>query len=390
MPNGRRIPMYRLHRPTGQAVVRLEGRDHYLGSHGTPESRKRYDRLIAEWLTRSTSPPATGDQFSTAASPAATIDEVVLAFWTHAETHYRDPQGSPTAELGNLRDAIRPLRRLYGGTKAAEFGPLALRAVREELVRSGLARSTVNARINRIRRIFRWAASVELVPPSVSQALQTVTGLQRGRTTAPEPPAIRPVALEHVQATLPELPVPVAAMVQVQLLCGCRTEEVLSMRRAELRTDVQPWEYRPTSHKNSWRGQERVIFLGPQCQQILAAFLVSGRPDEFLFRPGCRPAPPSKRKKSVDNRRNATRQSDRYDRRSYRQAIVRASQRSGIPPWTPLQLRHTAATTIRERFGVEAAQVILGHSRVETTEIYAEKSLNTARRTARRIITELG
>ena len=31
----RRIPAYRLHKPTGQAVVRLESRDHYLGRHGT-------------------------------------------------------------------------------------------------------------------------------------------------------------------------------------------------------------------------------------------------------------------------------------------------------------------------------------------------------------------
>ena len=30
--------------------------------------------------------------------------------------------------------------------------------------------------------------------------------------------------------------------------------------------------------------------------------------------------------------------------------------------WSPNQLRHTAATEIRSKFGLEAAQVILGHS----------------------------
>jgi hypothetical protein len=51
MPRTRKgIPAYCLHRPSGKAVVRLNGRDHYLGPHGTEESRLAYDRVIAEWL----------------------------------------------------------------------------------------------------------------------------------------------------------------------------------------------------------------------------------------------------------------------------------------------------------------------------------------------------
>jgi hypothetical protein len=37
-----RIPSYRLHKPTGQAVVTLSGKDQYLGRHGSPESRAAY------------------------------------------------------------------------------------------------------------------------------------------------------------------------------------------------------------------------------------------------------------------------------------------------------------------------------------------------------------
>lgn len=46
----RRIPSYRLHKPTGLGVVRLNGRDVYLGSHGTPESWQEHRRVVAEWL----------------------------------------------------------------------------------------------------------------------------------------------------------------------------------------------------------------------------------------------------------------------------------------------------------------------------------------------------
>jgi hypothetical protein len=43
-----RTPSYRLHRASGQAVVTLNGRDVYLGLHGTQASRDAYDRAIAE------------------------------------------------------------------------------------------------------------------------------------------------------------------------------------------------------------------------------------------------------------------------------------------------------------------------------------------------------
>jgi hypothetical protein len=45
-----RTPSYRLHKPSGQAVVTLGGRDVYLGKFETPESRAEYDRVVAEWL----------------------------------------------------------------------------------------------------------------------------------------------------------------------------------------------------------------------------------------------------------------------------------------------------------------------------------------------------
>ncbi len=100
--------------------------------------------------------------------------------------------GTPTGELDNFRDALRPLRRFYGGTPAKDFGPLALRAVREEMIKSGrLARPTINARIGRLRRIFRWAASMELIPGTVVPALETVAPLRRGRCNARESPGVK-------------------------------------------------------------------------------------------------------------------------------------------------------------------------------------------------------
>jgi integrase len=48
--------------------------------------------------------------------------------------------------------------------------------------------------------------------------------------------------------------------------------------------------------------------------------------------------------------------------------------------WHPHQLRHNAATRLRKEFGLEAAQVILGHKTLAVTEIYAEKNVEAAKK----------
>lgn len=67
-----------------------------------------------------------------------------------------------------------------------------------------------------------------------------------------------------------------------------------------------------------------------------------------------------------------------YTPSSYRQAIQRAARRAGVPHWHPYQLRHLAATHIRNLLGVEAAQAALGHSHAAMTEHYAKQSLDKA------------
>ena len=46
--------------------------------------------------------------------------------------------------------------------------------------------------------------------------------------------------------------------------------------------------------------------------------------------------------------------------------------------WTPHRLRHNAATTIRREFGLEAAQLLLGHARADVTQLYAEADMSKA------------
>jgi hypothetical protein len=169
MPRKPRVPAYCLHRPTGQAYCRVEGKFHYLGEYGSAESRERYGRLIAEKAGASPVPAATRDE----PKPAITISELCLAYWKHAEGYYRKGDRT-TGELHPIRIALRHLREIYGSSIAAEFGPLAMRALQRHLVQKGMGRTTINALMRRVRSLFKWGASMELVPVEVYQAIATV------------------------------------------------------------------------------------------------------------------------------------------------------------------------------------------------------------------------
>jgi integrase len=391
-------PSYRRH-SSGQACVTVRDpdgrrREILLGAWESAESKVEYARVLAELAANQGHMP-TKDAPSTA---DLSVNEIILAFWRHAEQHYRAEDGAPTGEADNYRDALRPLRALYGHTAASDFGPLALRAVRDAMAKAGLSRGVVNARVNRVRRVFKWAASFELVPARVYEALRTIAGLQKGRSKAPEGGGVKPVADEHVTATLPFLPAPVRAMAELQLFTGMRVGEVMVMRALDLTMIGPVWTYRPASHKNKHRGRDRVIYLGPQAQAVIRPFLTTNL-EAYLFSPRAataarnaaarakrktRRTPSQLARKPKANPKRAP--GARYRRHSYRQAVRRACKKANVPAWNPLQLRHTAATLVRAKFGLEAAKAILGHSRVETSQIYAERDLGCAER----IMAEIG
>ncbi len=403
MSNKSHIPSYRFHKGSGQAVVVLNGTSVYLGTWDTAESRAKYERVICEWLARGRT--ALRPEGAAPAQPVSKgdlrVSELILAFIEHATKHYRHADGRPTGELDNYRHALRPLRRLFGETLAREFGPLRLRALREAMIQDGLCRTTINARIHRVRRCFRWAASMELVPGAVVEALNTVVSLQRGRCNARESPGVRPVAWEDVEATLPFLPAAVEAMVQIMRYSNCRAEDVVMMRPCDLTRDGDVWLYRRQSHKNAWREDnsplhKRVVHLGPYCQAVLRPFL--DRPtDAFMFSPResraayqLARAARRKTKRTPSEMKHRRKKNpkrgpgDHYTTNTFQQTIRRTCRKQGIPVWKVLQIRHSRATEVRERYGVEGAAASLGDT-VEAAQIYAEKNRKLAEQIAREI-----
>jgi integrase len=285
-------PSYPTRPHKGQARITVRtpsgGRkDLYLGPFGSAESRQEYQRILAEL-------EAAGGYFvprqDGRPTSDLTVSELLLLFWTHAEQYYRLADGSPSRELDHYKLSLEPVLRLYGDTLAREFGPLALKAVRQRMMdareyrvraadkpgakarwvgegkvelekgqalldknqvrvevlgsRQALCRRVINQRVDHVRRVFRWAVSEQLVASDLYQALTTVAGLRRGQQGTRENPKVKPVADEVVEATLPFLRPQVRAMVQVQRLTGARPTEVCLMRGRDIDRTGPVWWYK--------------------------------------------------------------------------------------------------------------------------------------------------
>jgi integrase len=261
-----RVPAYRLHKPSGLAVVTIGGRDHYLGRYDSPDSHRAYDRLLGEWLRDGRRPA------SKSTSATLSVSGLLDAYLEYVNVRYKR-NGKPTSEPRNIRLAFKPVRERYGHTAAGEFSPRCLKAVRDKLLAADLCRGEINKRIRRVVRAYKWGVEEELVSPTVYQALKAVEGLRRGQANVRESEPVKPVPDTFIDALEPHVSRQVWSMVELQRLTGMRPGEVCIMRTCDTTTHGEVWEYVPSAHKTEHHGRHRRIILGPRAQQVLRPWL---------------------------------------------------------------------------------------------------------------------
>jgi integrase len=167
------------------------------------------------------------------------------------------------------------------------------------------------------------------------------------------------------------------------------------------------WSVRLERHKTAYRGQQRVLLIGPRAREVLAPFLDRRGPDDWLFSP--REAVARQIAEKRRNRKTKV-QPSQYDRRkaravrlpgphytinSYARAVIYAlgkantaaacdtckplkpaercavCKAASIPHWHPYQMRHNAATRLVQQFGWDLARMVLGHRQISKTRVYA-------------------
>jgi integrase len=415
------LPQLRLHKRSGMARVRVGHKEFWLGRWGDPEAHRKYAEFIVAYLQRGEARPTVIKPSSTdvaqdsadrsvaelAAQPsidqtvnpvapqAITVAEICARYLDFAERHYAHQDGRQTTTFGNAKMGIRALAA-YDHLPAEKFGPVMLTQLMYGMVghpsrRKGKdgkprlnTRSSINTTIKQVRRIFRWAVGMELIPANAWHALNSVELLRANRTAALEGKPRRPVADDIIERTLPHLPRVVADMVRIQRRIGCRPGELCRMVPRDIDRSDDVWVWRLQEHKTAWRGEEREIAIGPRAQVLLLPYLE--RSDDMpCFLPSESEAERNASRRasrrtpltpSAKARRRKARRRCRsvkpYDEKAYCRAITRACERQGIPRWTPHQLRHAVANEIRHKEDLDAAQAVLGHKHAKVTEVYAQ------------------
>jgi len=348
-----RIPKYRKHSSRDVAFVEHEGKRIYLGKYNSADSRKKYKTLIEEWYGR-----------HVAIDKVVTVADLAVAFLDWAQVSY---PGGKQGTYSYLRAAVKYMTSLHGGMRVSDVRPIHVVQARAAAVKNGACRTYANAVARHIRRMFKWGVAEGHVSADVAYGLSCIEPLKAGRGDARESVKRRPVSWCHVRHTIKHLKrEPLKDMVRMQWLTGARSGNVCRMRWSDLHETKDGTVWMPSSHKNSWRGQQLTIMLGPKAEKILARY---DRSKEFVFY--------SRHKKP-------------YKQKSYRMAIasaVKDALMAGAPVahWSPHQIRHSRATRIRSVYGIEAAQLYLGLASIDVAQIYAHESLKKVSAIAKRI-----
>ena len=391
------VPSYLKHRPTGQAFVKIDGKFHYLGAYGSPESRTAYGNLVGRTL-RGLDPIAEPKAPSAA---VLTVAEVRLAYYKWVLDRYATAKND-SKHLENIRHALCYLRP-FDALPIDQFGPGCVLRLRDDLIRQDLGRSTINAAIGTIRKFAKWAVSRELAPTSVMLGLQAVESLGPGQGGRETPGQRSPVSAEVIEATLPFLPEMVAALVKVLWLTGARVGEIRGLTTAQIDRSGPVWKAILKKHKTVRFGKDRIIMFGPAAQEVIIPWLRLSEPDEPIFSP----------RRIEQGKQKAHGKS--YASGSLAQTISRATRRAFPHPtiskikrsrtkkltaaqkaelkawndahvWTLAQLRHTRATELREQYGIDVAATVLGHARINMTTHYS----SSARKHAESAISQVG
>ena len=387
---------------SGQSVVTLGGRDIYLGPHDSPESIARYAVLIGIYQSSGLSlpddfnPAILDEKASLLLGLAVTSNQtdspilvrhVTASYLEHIAVRY----AHNSAEILRITQICKEIDAHDGDVKADQYGPLKLQQQRQRWIDSGKARVYCNRLTNAVKRMWRYAVSQELIPATCWERLRSVESLRIGQTTAPEKDPIRPVNLEVVRATAKHLSPIIKAMVRIQVATGMRPSEICRMRPIDIDRSGEVWVYRPAKHKTANKGKIKAVPLIDDARSAVTDYL-NRDPNAFCFSPkesmawirairtNNRTTPLSCGNRVGTNREANPRKEpgDCFTHGSYRQAIQRAAKAAGVAKWNPYQLRHLAATVIRDALGVEAAQAALGHSHAAMTEHYAKLSLEKA------------
>jgi hypothetical protein len=161
-----RVPSFVHHKKSGRDVVFLRQPDGsrsmvYLGPHGSAEAQRRYREVLADHLAGK---PLDAVKRRERPSEYPTVGQLVAAFLLHCERFYVDGGGTRSKGVTNFVHAMAPFIEQLRDVHTDTLPIASLDGVRQSLVDGDTCnRSTINAKMRRIRQCVRWGVERRMV-----------------------------------------------------------------------------------------------------------------------------------------------------------------------------------------------------------------------------------
>ena len=334
-------------------------------------------------------------------SQVTTIGELLDKYYAYAKKTTRsDTSHSEHPDL-QFTKRVKKFLQPYLLWPVSDFGPDELLDVQNALVsyeyvqgkkKKRYTRGGVNNLIKWIRRIWKWGMGRQFITAEQVQGLDEVKPIKMGKTKAPDKSKRARVTEEEFQSVIGSVSGVVGDMLQLIWYTAMRPYEVCNMRPFDILYDNPDcWLYIPGrdqtpvgQHKTTRFERVKVIPLASKCQKILRSRIKDFGSKEYIFSPqeamqefynnkaqnretplSCGNRPGTNRKKNT-----MITPGQKYAHNSLRNACKRGCIRAGVNIFTPYDLRRTIATGARSILGKEAAKVLLGHTKTDTTDLY--------------------
>lgn len=399
----KRPPKLCHHKKRGYAFVYVGTKQVYLGRWGSSEAQAAYDRFLLKWAksNQETEHPRQTDDYLLA--------EVVCAF---LEDYERRPVQNKS-DLNTFRLLSRRIGKLFPRHRADDFRISDLETLRDSFQQKGFdrkgkhqeyTRTYLNKLINRTKTIFSWGVAKEMVSAETAARLKYLPPLRKGRTTASEPSPKHLIPDADYKAACAFLSPYYRDVVEILRLTGMRPSELANMRVCDIDRSKSVWFYSPKHHKTEHSGGIRSVALGKKAQTILRKHLKERKQDEYVFTTvrameskwkndrerRKTPLTPSQKARDEERKNRLEKFRNQLDPviigRRVRAACDKAIEAGKLSrPWTPYELRHTAITNVRTKFGAEVAQHFAGHSNLDTQKFYDHSAQMAAEKVAREI-----
>jgi integrase len=334
-------------------------------------------------------------------SQVTTVGELLDKYHVYAKKTTGSTKNSVEHPDLQFTKRVQKFLKPYHLWPIGDFGPDELLDVQNALVNYQYAqgnkkkrytRGGVNDVVKWIRKIWKWGMGRQIITAEQVQGLEEVKPLKMGKTKAPDRPRRARVSEEEFRKVVDAVSSVVGDMLQLIWHTAMRPYEVCDMRPFDILCDnADCWLYIPGrdetpvgKHKTTRFERVKVIPLASRCQKILNPRIGDFNSREHIFSP--QEAMQESREKKSANRKTPLKYGNRpgtnrrkhpmvnpgekYNHHSLRNACKRGCVRAGVEVFVPYDLRRSIATGARSILGKEAAKVLLGHTRTDTTDIY--------------------